>query len=67
MKKKEKENVTEPVTSPTQEVFMENPTTPVENNELETLKNNIAKLEEENKDLTSKIKMSQAELINYRK
>ena len=64
MKKKE-EKVE--ATNPTQEVFMENPTTPVENNELEELKNTVAKLEEENKDLNSKIKMSQAELINYRK
>ena len=54
-------------TEPVQEVFMENPTTPVEENELETLKSAIAKLEDENKELAGKVKLSQAELINYRK
>ena len=60
-------DATEPATNPVQEVHMENPTTPVAENELDTLKNTITKLEEENKDLNSKYKMGQAELINYRK
>ena len=65
MKKKEKEKVE--TTEPVQEVFMENPTTPIVENELDELKNTIAKLEEEKKELTGKVKLSQAELINYRK
>ena len=54
-------------TEPVQEVFMENPTTPVENNEVDILKEQVTKLDAEIKDLTGKVKMSQAELINYRK
>ena len=66
-KKNKNKNKNVQTTEPVQEVFMENPTTPVEENELETLKSAIAKLEDENKELAGKVKLSQAELINYRK
>ncbi len=37
------------------------------NKEIEELKNEINKLQEQNKDLDNKVKMAQAELVNYRK
>ena len=37
------------------------------NKEIEDLKNEINKLQEQNKDLDNKVKMAQAELVNYRK
>ena len=73
MSKKEKEikeesvPITEPVTEPT--TIVDN-----SNKEVEELKNEILKLREENnrlneftKELDNKVKLAQAELVNYRK
>lgn len=66
-KKQEAEQVVEKVTEEQKEPVMEQETNNVLNEEMLKLEETINSLTEENKVLVEKVKLAQAELINYRK